>query len=119
MTTVENVALATYPGARMRNGHFLPDEPGTSGAGVPSTGRTTDRVNGLDSRLTSQRLDPVQGDRPARSHVPALASGEGRHVTLAVHGLEGTELAPEHRLANCSDREQVGPVFLEPTLEIR
>ena len=66
---------------------------------------------------------PIQGSRTVRFHVPALALGEGHyHLTVAVHSLEGIEYARKNRVANFkvyADREQVGPVYLEPTVEVR
>ncbi|WP_222194120.1 ABC transporter ATP-binding protein [Modestobacter italicus] len=129
-------AVRTLDASGAETSRLSPNEPCTFEFEVSSTGRTTDWVSGIaienhldqlcygvNSGLMGRQLEPIQGDRTVRFHVPALALGEGHyHLTVAVHSLEGIEYARKNRVANFkvySDREQVGPVFLEPTLEIR
>jgi ABC-2 type transport system ATP-binding protein len=115
---------------------ITPNQPCTFEFEVASPSLVTDWVSGIaienhldqlcygiNTGLLGQQLEPVKGDRTVRFHVPQLALGEGHyHLTVAVHSLEGIEYARKNRVANFkvyADREQVGPVYLEPTVEVR
>jgi ABC-2 type transport system ATP-binding protein len=78
---------------------------------------------GINSSVLGLRLDPIQGRRTVSFHIPELALGEGHyHLTVAVHSREGIEYARKSRVANFkvySDVQQHGPVYLEPTVEVR
>jgi ABC-2 type transport system ATP-binding protein len=78
---------------------------------------------GINSSVLGLRLDPIQGRRTVSFHIPEMALGEGHyHLTVAVHSREGIEYARKSRVANFkvySDIQQHGPVYLEPTVEVR
>jgi ABC-type polysaccharide/polyol phosphate transport system ATPase subunit len=129
-------AVRMLDGSGTAVSRLAPNQPCTFEFEVDSVGRTTDWVSGIaienhldqlcygtNTGLLGEQLEPIQGSRTVRFHVPALALGEGHyHLTVAVHSLEGIEYARKNRVANFkvySDREQVGPVYLEPTVEVR
>ena len=103
---------------------------------VEARGRTEDWVSGIaienhldqlcfgvNTNELGQRLDPIEGRRTVSFRIPELALGEGHyHLTVAVHSREGIEYARKNRVANFkvySERQQVGPAYLEPTVEVR
>jgi ABC-2 type transport system ATP-binding protein len=78
---------------------------------------------GINTSVLGHRLDPIQGQRTIDFHIPELALGEGHyHLTVAVHSREGIEYARKSRVANFkvySEIQQAGPVYLEPSVEVR
>jgi ABC-2 type transport system ATP-binding protein len=78
---------------------------------------------GTNTNALGLRLDPLEGSRTISFHIPEMALGEGHyHLSVAVHSREWIEYARKNRVANFkvySDRQQVGPVYLEPTVEVR
>jgi ABC-2 type transport system ATP-binding protein len=115
---------------------LTPNQPCTFEFDVSSSSRTDDWVGGIaienhldqlcygvNTNLLGVRLDPVSGERTVRFHIPELALGEGHyHLTVAVHSREGIEYARKNRVANFkvySERQQVGPVYLEPAVEVQ
>jgi ABC-2 type transport system ATP-binding protein len=115
---------------------LTPNQACTFEFDVSSASRTVDWVGGIaienhldqlcygvNTNLLGVHLDPVAGERTVRFHIPELTLGEGHyHLTVAVHSREGIEYARKNRVANFkvySDRQQVGPVYLEPAVEVR
>jgi ABC-2 type transport system ATP-binding protein len=132
--TIGSVRMLDSTGTEVNR--ITPNQPCTFEFEVASPSLVTDWVSGIaienhldqlcygiNTGLLGQPLEPVKGDRTVRFHVPHLALGEGHyHLTVAVHSLEGIEYARKNRVANFkvyADREQVGPVYLEPTVEVR
>ena len=122
------------PGAEVSR--LEPDAPCTVEFDVSSSGRTVDWVGGIaienhldqlcygvNSSLMGQHLEPITGQRTVRFRIPRLSLGEGHyHITVAVHSREGIEYARRNRVANFkvySERQQVGPVYLEPVVDVR
>jgi ABC-2 type transport system ATP-binding protein len=113
-----------------------PKDPCTVEFDVEARGHIVDWVGGIaienhldqlcygtNTNAIGRRLDPIEGRRTLSFGIPELALAEGHyHLTVAVHSREGIEYARKNRVANFkvySDRQQVGPVYLEPTVEIR
>ncbi|MGY1708227.1 ABC transporter ATP-binding protein [Geodermatophilus sp. SYSU D00758] len=115
---------------------LTPGQPCVVEFDVASASRTDDWVSGIaienhldqlcygvNSNMLGRHLEPITGQRTVRFRIPELTLGEGHyHLTVAVHSREGIEYARKNRVANFkvySDRQQVGPVYLEPEVEVR